>query len=134
MSDEILFDSNAFLKNLTSKPGVYRMYNIRDEVIYVGKAKNLKKRVSSYFRKTVDSVKTQSLVTHITKMDVTVVSSETEAFILENIVHVTTLYCVMINLILLFSSPTMNILVLVFIEALKSSKVPILVLILVFGL
>jgi excinuclease ABC subunit C len=84
MSDEILFDSNAFLKNLTSKPGVYRMYNIRDEVIYVGKAKNLKKRVSSYFRKTVDSVKTQSLVTHITKMDVTVVSSETEAFILEN--------------------------------------------------
>jgi excinuclease ABC subunit C len=84
MSDQPLFDSEAFLKNLTSKPGVYRMYNIRDEVIYVGKAKNLKKRVSSYFRKTVDSVKTQSLVTHIAKMDVTVVSSETEAFILEN--------------------------------------------------
>jgi excinuclease ABC subunit C len=84
MSDQPLFDSEAFLKNLTSKPGVYRMYNIRDEVIYVGKAKNLKKRVSSYFRKTVDSVKTQSLVTHIVKMDVTVVSSETEAFILEN--------------------------------------------------
>jgi excinuclease ABC subunit C len=60
------------------------MYNSRDEVIYVGKAKNLKKRVSSYFRKTVDSVKTQSLVTHIAQMDVTVVSSETEAFILEN--------------------------------------------------
>ncbi|MFT5712464.1 MAG: excinuclease ABC subunit C [Glaciecola sp.] len=84
MSDELLFDSEAFLKNLTSKPGVYRMYNSRDEVIYVGKAKNLKKRVSSYFRKTVDSVKTQSLVTHIAQMDVTVVSSETEAFILEN--------------------------------------------------
>jgi excinuclease ABC subunit C len=84
MSDQPLFDSEAFLKNLTSKPGVYRMYNVRDEVIYVGKAKNLKKRVSSYFRKTVDSVKTQSLVTHIAKMDVTVVSSETEAFILEN--------------------------------------------------
>jgi len=84
MSEDVLFDSEAFLKNLTSKPGVYRMYNIRDEVIYVGKAKNLKKRVSSYFRKNVDSVKTQSLVTHIAKMDVTVVSSETEAFILEN--------------------------------------------------
>ncbi|MFT6908609.1 MAG: excinuclease ABC subunit C [Glaciecola sp.] len=84
MSDEIVFDPEAFLKNLTSKPGVYRMYNSRDEVIYVGKAKNLKKRVSSYFRKTVDSVKTQSLVTHIAQMDVTVVSSETEAFILEN--------------------------------------------------
>nr|WP_297349251.1 excinuclease ABC subunit UvrC [uncultured Glaciecola sp.] len=84
MSDQPLFDHEAFLKNLTSKPGVYRMYNVRDEVIYVGKAKNLKKRISSYFRKTVDSVKTQSLVTHIAKMDVTVVSSETEAFILEN--------------------------------------------------
>jgi len=84
MSDDARFDSEGFLKNLTSKPGVYRMYNVRDEVIYVGKAKNLKKRVSSYFRKNVDSVKTQSLVTHIAKMDVTVVSSETEAFILEN--------------------------------------------------
>lgn len=84
MSDQAVFDSESFLKNLTSKPGVYRMYNIREEVIYVGKAKNLKKRVSSYFRKTVDSVKTQSLVSHISKMDVTVVSSETEAFILEN--------------------------------------------------
>lgn len=84
MSEDVRFDSEAFLKNLTSKPGVYRMYNVREEVIYVGKAKNLKKRVSSYFRKNVDSVKTQSLVTQIVKMDVTVVSSETEAFILEN--------------------------------------------------
>ena len=84
MTDGTPFNSDAFLKNLSSKPGVYRMYNARDEVIYVGKAKNLKKRVSSYFRKNVDSVKTQSLVTHIAKMDVTVVSSETEAFLLEN--------------------------------------------------
>jgi excinuclease ABC subunit C len=84
MTDGTPFNSEAFLKNLSSKPGVYRMYNARDEVIYVGKAKNLKKRVSSYFRKNVDSVKTQSLVTHIAKMDVTVVSSETEAFLLEN--------------------------------------------------
>jgi len=78
------FDSNAFLKNLTSKPGVYRMYNDRDEVIYVGKAKNLKKRVASYFRKNLDSIKTRSLVKQIADMDVTVVRSETEAFILEN--------------------------------------------------
>lgn len=78
------FDSNAFLKNLTSKPGVYRMYNDRDDVIYVGKAKNLKKRVSSYFRKNLDSIKTRSLVKQIADMDVTVVRSETEAFILEN--------------------------------------------------
>lgn len=78
------FDHEAFLKHLTSKPGVYRMYNLKKEVIYVGKAKNLKKRVSSYFRKTVDSIKTQSLVRQIANMDVTVVNSETEAFILEN--------------------------------------------------
>ncbi|GEA10971.1 excinuclease ABC subunit UvrC [Alteromonas sp. KUL49] len=78
------FDSAAFLKNLTHQPGVYRMYNQAKEVIYVGKAKNLKKRVSSYFRKTVDNAKTQSLVAQIASMDVTVVNSETEAFLLEN--------------------------------------------------
>ena len=78
------FDHKTFLKNLTSQPGVYRMYNINDDVIYVGKAKNLKKRVSSYFRKNVDSAKTQSLVKQIVNMDVTVTHTETEAFILEN--------------------------------------------------
>lgn len=83
-TDVTPFDSAAFLKNLTSQPGVYRMYNDKDDVIYVGKAKNLKKRVSSYFRKNVDSIKTRSLVKQIVHMDVTVVRSETEAFILEN--------------------------------------------------
>ncbi|NDV91218.1 excinuclease ABC subunit UvrC [Alteromonas sp. 345S023] len=78
------FDSAAFLKNLTSQPGVYRMYNAQQEVIYVGKAKNLKKRVSSYFRLQVDNAKTRSLVSQIADMDVTVVNSETEAFLLEN--------------------------------------------------
>ncbi|AXT40223.1 excinuclease ABC subunit UvrC [Alteromonas sp. BL110] len=78
------FDSAAFLKNLTSQPGVYRMYNSQDEVIYVGKAKNLKKRVSSYFRTNLDNAKTRSLVSQIANMDVTVVNSETEAFLLEN--------------------------------------------------
>lgn len=78
------FDSDAFLKHLSSEPGVYRMYDVRGDVIYVGKAKNLKKRVSSYFRKNVDSVKTQTLVKNIAAMDVTIVSSETEAFLLEN--------------------------------------------------
>ncbi|MGK0503632.1 MAG: excinuclease ABC subunit C [Alteromonadaceae bacterium] len=78
------FDSAAFLKNLTSQPGVYRMYNAQEEVIYVGKAKNLKKRVSSYFRMNVDNAKTRSLVLQIANMDVTVVNSETEAFLLEN--------------------------------------------------
>lgn len=84
MTDITEFDSKDFLKNLTSQPGVYRMYNDKDEVIYVGKAKNLKKRVTSYFRKNVDSIKTASLVRNIADMDVTIVNSETEAFILEN--------------------------------------------------
>ncbi|GAB2684803.1 excinuclease ABC subunit UvrC [Aliiglaciecola sp. 3_MG-2023] len=85
MTDKAVpFDHKGFLKNLTSKPGVYRMYNDNNDVIYVGKAKNLKKRVSSYFRTNVDSIKTQSLVRQIADMDVTVVHSETEAFILEN--------------------------------------------------
>ncbi len=78
------FDSAAFLKNLTSQPGVYRMYSSQEEVIYVGKAKNLKKRVSSYFRTNLDNAKTRSLVSQIANMDVTVVNSETEAFLLEN--------------------------------------------------
>ncbi|MDO6710611.1 excinuclease ABC subunit UvrC [Aliiglaciecola sp. 2_MG-2023] len=84
MDKAVPFDHKGFLKNLTSKPGVYRMYNDKNDVIYVGKAKNLKKRVSSYFRTNVDSIKTQSLVRQIADMDVTVVHSETEAFILEN--------------------------------------------------
>ncbi|WJG11202.1 excinuclease ABC subunit UvrC [Aliiglaciecola sp. LCG003] len=78
------FDSENFLKNLTPKPGVYRMYNSNQDVIYVGKAKNLKKRVSSYFRKNLDSIKTRALVKQIANIEVTVVNSETEAFILEN--------------------------------------------------
>lgn len=78
------FDHDAFLKNLTNRPGVYRMYNGEGDVIYVGKAKHLKKRVSSYFRKVVDSAKTRSLVANIANIDVTVVNSETEAFLLEN--------------------------------------------------
>ncbi|MGJ8682886.1 excinuclease ABC subunit UvrC [Paraglaciecola sp.] len=84
MSEIDGFDHQAFLKHLTNQPGVYRMYNHKEEVIYVGKAKNLKKRVSSYFRAKVDSAKTRTLVKQITNMDVTVVHSETEAFILEN--------------------------------------------------
>ncbi|GGF57921.1 excinuclease ABC subunit UvrC [Alteromonas lipolytica] len=78
------FDSNAFLKTLTHQPGVYRMYNAADEVIYVGKAKNLKNRVSSYFKQHLDNPKTIALVSQIARMDVTVVNSETEAFLLEN--------------------------------------------------
>ncbi|MBY8202773.1 excinuclease ABC subunit UvrC [Vibrio fluvialis] len=78
------FDSISFLKIVTNQPGVYRMYNTEAEVIYVGKAKDLKKRLSSYFRKKIDSEKTRALVSHIDKIDVTVTHTETEALILEH--------------------------------------------------
>jgi excinuclease ABC subunit C len=78
------FDYQSFLDNLTHHPGVYRMYNAEDAVIYVGKAKNLHKRVSSYFRKRYDNKKTAALVANIAKIEIVVVQSETEALILEN--------------------------------------------------
>ncbi|MDE1242096.1 excinuclease ABC subunit UvrC [Vibrio aestuarianus] len=80
----IPFDLAAFLKTVTNQPGVYRMYNAEADIIYVGKAKDLKKRLSSYFRKNIDSEKTRALVSHIAKIDVTVTHTETEALILEH--------------------------------------------------
>ncbi|PYE35621.1 excinuclease ABC subunit C [Idiomarina fontislapidosi] len=78
------FDAENFLRHLTHQPGVYRMYDESGDVIYVGKAKDLRKRVSSYFREKVDRVKTQVLVKQIADMDVTVTNTEAEALILEN--------------------------------------------------
>ena len=78
------FDSVAFLKNLTGRPGVYRMLDHTGTVIYVGKAKNLKKRVSSYFRKTGLTAKTQVMVAQIAAIETTVTHTENEALILEN--------------------------------------------------
>lgn len=83
MSDST-FDSTQFLRTLTHQPGVYRMYNDQGEVIYVGKAKDLNKRVSSYFRGQQSSQKTIALVRQITRIEVTVTHSESEALILEN--------------------------------------------------
>jgi len=78
------FDSTAFLKTLTSKPGVYRMLDNQQQVIYVGKAKNLKKRVASYFRKTGLSAKTQLMVSKISQVDITITHTEGEALLLES--------------------------------------------------
>ena len=78
------FNAEEFLKTVTSSAGVYRMYDEKGTVIYVGKAKDLKKRLSSYFRKNLANVKTQALVSHIANIDVTLTHSETDALILEN--------------------------------------------------
>ena len=77
------FDSTGFLKALTSRPGVYRMLGEEGEVLYVGKAKNLKNRVSNYFRSTALDRKTIALVNRIHEVEITVTSSETEALLLE---------------------------------------------------
>lgn len=78
------FDSKEFLKTVTSQPGVYRMYDKAGTVIYVGKAKDLKKRLTSYFRTHVASRKTETLVKNIAQIDVTVTHTETEALLLEH--------------------------------------------------
>ena len=78
------FDPASFLSTVSEQSGVYRMYNAEADVIYVGKAKNLFKRLSSYFRKNLDNEKTKALVSHIAKIDVTVTHTETEALILEH--------------------------------------------------
>ena len=76
------------LKNIVSsmpeKPGSYQYYNENHEIIYVGKAKNLKKRVSSYFHKEVDRYKTKVLVSKIHDISYTVVNTEEDALLLEN--------------------------------------------------
>tara|TARA_R110002050_G_scaffold57423_5_gene129197 strand:+ start:116300 stop:118150 length:1851 start_codon:yes stop_codon:yes gene_type:complete len=78
------FDSAAFLKTLTSRPGVYRMIDSDNTVIYVGKAKNLKNRVSSYFRNTGLTSKTRVMAGQIASIEITVTHTENEALILEN--------------------------------------------------
>lgn len=77
------FDSAEFVANLPTRPGVYRMYGAADEVIYVGKARNLKSRVASYFRPDQVSSKVMVLVRSIQRMEVTVTNSDTEALLLE---------------------------------------------------
>lgn len=78
------FDSASFLKTVTHRPGVYQMLNETGDTIYVGKAANLKKRVSSYFQKDPGSVKTRVMVAQIANVELTVTSNEIEALLLEN--------------------------------------------------
>ena len=78
------FDGAAFVARVTEEPGVYRMIDAEGTIIYVGKARNLKKRLASYFRKQVDSPKTRAMVARIANVEVTVTATETEALLLEN--------------------------------------------------
>ncbi|MDC1456336.1 excinuclease ABC subunit UvrC [Flavobacteriaceae bacterium] len=72
------------LSTMPSEPGVYQFFNKEDKIIYIGKAKNLKKRVSSYFQKNIGSRKTKNLVKNISEIKHIVVSSESDALLLEN--------------------------------------------------
>lgn len=72
------------LKTLPSEPGVYRYYDKNDQLLYVGKAKNLKKRVLSYFNKTLSGYRTRIMVGKINRLETTIVNSEYDALLLEN--------------------------------------------------
>ena len=82
MSDA--FDARAFLKTVPEEPGVYRMIGADDKVLYVGKAKNLRKRVANYFQRTQASPRIAMMVAQILRVDITPTRSEAEALILEN--------------------------------------------------
>ncbi len=84
MSSHDKFDHSAFLSTVSTKPGVYRMIDSNNKVIYVGKARNLKQRLGSYFRKTGLSTRILTLVSHINQIEVINTRTESEALLLEN--------------------------------------------------
>src|SRR5665647_1860822 len=74
----------TIIKTLPGEPGIYKYYDNKSELIYVGKAKSIRKRVSSYFTKTFTGYKTYELVKRISRIEFTIVDNEQDAFLLEN--------------------------------------------------
>ncbi len=83
MQHDPAFDGKAFVGNLTSAPGVYRMFGASDELLYVGKAGNLKKRVGSYFLKPSMQPRIAAMVAQIARVETTITRTEAEALLLE---------------------------------------------------
>ena len=78
-------DIKHSLKDMTSNPGVYKMYDSDKKILYIGKAKNLKKRVSSYFRNSNHSTRIKRMISLISTIDLTITDSEADALLFENI-------------------------------------------------
>lgn len=78
------FDVSSFLRQLTGRPGVYRMLDASGGILYVGKARNLKRRVSSYFSRKAAGAKTLAMVAQVARVEVTVTQTEDEALLLES--------------------------------------------------